>query len=307
MKAGLLRRSLHPVQLTNGPLSYRTPVPSRDGKQIFAVGTKARGELVRYDMNSKQFLPLLPGVAAFAPTFSNNGEWVAYTSYPDHVLWRSRSDGTEPLQLTFPPGQIFAPSISPDGKQVAYTTSAGAVRLISMDGGSPQTIVEKDSYGANWSPDGNLLVFTDPGGIQLFDLGTGKRSVVPGPAGLNVVRWVAEDTLVAATQDHKKLVVFDVKTQRWSDLVSPATGYVVNWAHSPDYKYVYYTTGGAEPMALRVRLADHEVETITSLKNLRRGTGPGGNTEISVAPDGSVVFTRNTGTQEIYALTVKWP
>ena len=85
------------------------------------------------------------------------------------------------------------------------------------------------------------------------------------------------------------------------------TGYVVNWAHSPDYKYVYYTTGGAEPMVLRVRLADHAVETITSLKGMLRGTGPGGNTEIGVAPDGSVVFTRNTGTQEIYALTVKWP
>jgi DNA-binding beta-propeller fold protein YncE len=88
---------------------------------------------------------------------------------------------------------------------------------------------------------------------------------------------------------------------------STTTGYVVNWAHSPDYKYVYYTTGGAEPMASRIRLADHQVETITSLKGLPRGTGPGGNTEISVAPDGSAVFTRNTGTQEIYALTVKWP
>jgi hypothetical protein len=76
---------------------------------------------------------------------------------------------------------------------------------------------------------------------------------------------VAEDMLVAATQDHKKLVVFDVKTQRWSDLISSTpTGYVVNWAHSPDYKYVYYTTGGAEPMAFRVRLADRGVETITS-------------------------------------------
>jgi Tol biopolymer transport system component len=308
MKARVLQRSRHPVQLTNGPLSYRTTVASRDGKQIFTVGMKSRGELVRYDVNSKQFVPLLPGVAAFDPTFSRDGQWVAYTVYPDYTLWRSRSDGTEPLQLTFSPAQVFAPSISPDGKQVAYTTSAGEIRLITMDGGSPQTIAEKDSYGANWSPDANLLVFGYSGGIQLFDLRTGKRSVIPGPQGLNDVRWVAEDTLVAATLDHKKLVVFDVKTQRWSDLVSStSTGYFVNWAHSPDYKYVYYTTGGAEPMALRVRLSDHEVETITSLKGLPRGTGPGGNTEMSVAPDGSPVFTRNTGTQEIYALTVKWP
>ena len=149
--------------------------------------------------------------------------------------------------------------------------------MISMDGGSPQTIAEKDFYGANWFPDGNLLVFSDFNSIHLFDLGTGKRSVVPGSEDLNIPRWIAEDMLVAATQDHKKLVVFDFKTQRWSDLVSSmTTGYVVNWAHSPDYKYVYYTTGGAEPMVLRVRLADHAVETITSLRDLPRGTGPGG-------------------------------
>ena len=60
-------------------------------------------------------------------------------------------------------------------------------------------------------------------------------------------------------------------------------------------------------MLLRVRLADRKVETITRLKGLLRATGPGGNTEISVAPDGSPVFTRDIGTQEIYALTVKWP
>jgi hypothetical protein len=114
--------------------------------------------------------------------------------------------------------------------------------------------------------------------------------------------------LVAATQDHKKLVIFDVKTQRWSDLVSATMpGYIGNWAHSPDYKYVYYTTAGVEPMVFRIRLADHQTETIASLKDLRLGTGPGGNTEIGVAPDGSAVFTRNTGSQEIYALTVKWP
>jgi len=61
------------------------------------------------------------------------------------------------------------------------------------------------------------------------------------------------------------------------------------------------------PQALRVRLADHQVEMITSLKDLHRATGSGGNTQISVAPDGSVVFTRDIGTQDIYALAVKWP
>jgi hypothetical protein len=70
---------------------------------------------------------------------------------------------------------------------------------------------------------------------------------------------------------------------------------------------VYYTTGGAEPQALRIRLADRKVETIASLKDLRRALSPDGNTQISVAPDGSAIFTRDIGTQEVYALSLKWP
>jgi hypothetical protein len=117
-------------------------------------------------------------------------------------------------------------------------------------------------------------------------------------------QWVSEDTLVAAPFNSSKLVLFNVKTQQWSDLVP---GKVFNWAHSPDYKYVYYTTGGAEPKAVRIRLSDHKVENIASLKDLRRALGPDGNSQISVAPDGSAIFTRDIGTEEIYALTLKWP
>ena len=113
---------------------------------------------------------------------------------------------------------------------------------------------------------------------------------------------------MASSRNSAKLEIFDVRTQRWSDLVpGKVPGSVINWAHSPDYQYVYYTTGGAEPKAVRIRLADHKVETIASLKDLRRALGPDGNTQISVAPDGSAVFTRDVGTQEIYALTLKWP
>jgi hypothetical protein len=59
---------------------------------------------------------------------------------------------------------------------------------------------------------------------------------------------------------------------------------------------------------MRIRLADRKVEEIASLKDLHRVVDPvDGDTQLSVAPDGSPVFTRDIGTQEIYALTVKWP
>ena len=109
MQTGIFHRSRKPIRLTNGPLSYSGARPSRDGKQIFAIGTKQRGELVRYDMKSHQFVPFLSGISAIDPTFSRDGQWVAYTSYPDHTLWRSRSDGTERMQLTYPPMEVCVP------------------------------------------------------------------------------------------------------------------------------------------------------------------------------------------------------
>jgi WD40 repeat protein len=313
MRPGFLQRVHQPIQLTNGPLSYTFPVMTGDGKQIFALGIKERGELVRFDVRANQFLPFLSGISAFNPTFSRDGNWVAYTSYPDHTLWRSRSDGSERLQLTYPPIQVYVPFISPDGKRVVYGNAKGEIYVISMDGGAPQRIVEKDAGAANWSPDGNVLVFTSGRDaahyeLQFLDLQTGKRSVVPNSRDLDGGQWVAENTIMATPDDGMKLMIFDVRAQQWSDLVpGKVPGSVVNWAHSLDYQYVYYTTGGAEPKAMRIRLADHNVETIASLKELRLAVGPDGNTQISVAPDGSAIFTRDVGTQEIYALTMKWP
>jgi WD40 repeat protein len=209
--------------------------------------------------------------------------------------------------------QVYYPFISPDGKRVVYGNVKGEIYVVSMDGGPPQRILEKDTCCATWSSDGNLLVFMNGRDaahleLQFLDLRTGKRSVVPDSRNLIGGQWVAENTLVATPRNHIKLMIFDVRTQQWSDLVpGKVPGSVVNWAHSPDYKYLYYTTGGAEPEALRIRLADHKVETITSLKDLPRALDPGGNTQISVAPDGSAIFTRDVGTQEVYALTLKRP
>jgi Tol biopolymer transport system component/tRNA A-37 threonylcarbamoyl transferase component Bud32 len=313
MRTGIFQRSRNPIRLTNGPLSYEGPVVSRDGKRIFAIGTKQRGEVVRYNLNSKQFQPFLSGISAFSPTFSSDGKWVAYTSYPDDTLWRSRSDGTDRLQLTYPPMRVQYPFISPGGKQVVYGNSDSETYVISMDRGVPQKVIASDSLAANWSPDGNLLVFTDthdPAHLQLqiLDLRTGARSVVPDSRGLVGGQWIAQDKLVARQLVTSRPMVFDMKTQKWSDLLpGPTPTIFVNWLHSPDYKYLYFATGGTDPQVSRVRLADRNAEIITRLKDLRQATGPDGNTQIGVAPDGSPVFTRDVGTQEIYALTLKWP
>lgn len=57
-------------------------------------------------------------------------------------------------------------------------------------------------------------------------------------------------------------------------MVGPGAGndteYIVNWLHSPEYKYLYISEGGAKREVLRFRVADGKSETIASLKDLAK-------------------------------------
>ncbi|HXN51762.1 MAG TPA: protein kinase [Candidatus Acidoferrum sp.] len=119
------RRSRAPLPLTTGPLNFSYPLPSRDGSKLFVIGTQPRGELVRYDAGSRRFLPFLSGIFASELDFSRDAQWVTYVRYPDNTLWRSRADGTDRLQLTYPPMQTHLPRWSPDGKQIAFLATQG--------------------------------------------------------------------------------------------------------------------------------------------------------------------------------------
>ncbi len=96
-------------------------------------------------------------------------------------------------------------------------------------------------------------------------------------------------------------------TEKWSAPISnPLWGGSGDWFRSPDYKFFYYTTTGPDPKLVRYRVADGYAEQVASLKDFDFALNFYA-TQASVAPDGSPVLTRNAGTQEIYALTVKWP
>ena len=121
-RVGLFRRARgEPTELTTGPLSYVSAVPSLDGKKLFAIGSQPRGELGRFNQKTQQFEPYLSGISADGVDFSKDGQWVTYVSYPEGSLWRSKADGSERLQLTFPPMQVILPRWSPDKKQIAFT------------------------------------------------------------------------------------------------------------------------------------------------------------------------------------------
>jgi Tol biopolymer transport system component len=88
---------------------------------LYVIGQQQRGEMVRYDGRSDQWVPYLSGISAEFLDFSPDGQWVAYVDFPEGALWRSRIDGSERLKLTGPPMQVLEPIWSSNGKQISFT------------------------------------------------------------------------------------------------------------------------------------------------------------------------------------------
>jgi eukaryotic-like serine/threonine-protein kinase len=321
--AGILQRqSSTPFQLTTGPLSFGTPVPSPDGRKLLAGGRQGRGELVRYDAPSHQFVPFLSGISAGELDFSRDGKWVTYVSYPDYALWRSRVDGSDPQQLTFPPMSADLPRWSPDGTQIAFVDSElgrpTRIFLVSPQGGTPQEVLpeSRNQVDPAWSPDGKQLAFgrigvvgsTEKLAIQIVDIRTHQVSIIPGSENLFSPRWSPDGQYLAALPvDSKKLVLYDFKTGKWSDWINEAEA-IGFPAWSRDGNDLYYDTILTDhPSFRRVKVGQTRSELVVDLKDLRRYAFTLVGTWIGLGPDGSALFVRDLSTDEIYSLDLELP
>ena len=307
-----------PVRLTSGPMSFNGPQPSADGKRIYAVGEQPRAELVRYDAKSGQFLPYLDGASIDNVSFSSDGRWLAYVTYPDGILWRSRVDGTQKRQLTpATPGGAFLPRWSPDGKQIAF--SAGApehpprLYVIPADGGTPRLLpgAEFSAVGASWMPDGDSIVFLDSNGtsvqaaVKMVNIKTLQVTAVPDSKNMFGATASPDGRYIAGVSvDSQNLMLFDFGTHKWTELLKMNVGWT-NW--SQDSKYIYFDSGLSEnPAFYRVRVADRKLERVADLKGFRRvvfawipWSG--------ITPDGAPLLLRDISSQEVYALDLDTP
>jgi Tol biopolymer transport system component len=307
-----------PVQLTSGPLSFTQLVPSLDGKRLFARGELRRGELVRYDATAGQFVTYLSGIPAQWADFSRDGAWVTYVAYPEDTLWRSRADGSERLQLSFPPMRAALPRWSPDGRRIAFMGKLPGkteqIYLVSAEGGIPEVLTPSEYNQGDpvWSPDGNRLVFglslnDKTAGIHMIDLRTKQVSMILGSEALFAPRWSPDGRyLVALSADSDNLMLYDLTAGKWEKLAEGMFGYP-NW--SRDGKYVYYEYYNAitgVPAIFRLRLSDRKIEPVVDLKNFARVYGAYGEWS-GLAPDDSVIALHAVGSQELYALDWQAP
>jgi len=311
------KTSSHPIKLTTGPLNFVEASSDKNSKRIFTIGWQARGEAVRYDARSEQFLPFLSGLSAEEIDFSPDGQWITYADIPDAILWRSRVDGSERLQLTYPPMRATLPRWSPDGKRIVFSAhqpgKPWGLALVSATSGGVQELLT-ESRGLSdptWSSDGRQIAFSGDSsedlGIRVLNVETHQTTTVPGSKGTFSPRWSPDGNYLAAlTGDSQKLMLFDFRTQTWATWVDEGRGIgFPNWSRDSQYLYFDWTFG-SEPSYRRVKLGEHKSEEVVSLKGLRRYFNAIGSWA-GITPDGAPLFIRDTSTQEIYALEMEWP
>jgi Tol biopolymer transport system component len=291
---------------------------------MYFVGGKDARELARYDSSLKQFIPYLSGISTREISFSRDGQWVAYVSFPGGVLWRSRVDGSERRQLTSRPLGGGAPQWSPDGMQIAFAArisgKAFGIFLVSSEGGTPEAVIGGDTYNAVnavWSPDGNSLLIardspatnerSEQGGIYEFDLKTKQQSLFPGSVGLGQPARSPDARYLAALNfDHRTIMLFDSHSGHWT-VLAKGTG-LSGLAWSSDNKWVYSqdVSGSSEQPIFRVRISDGKIERIATSTQIFRADVNGFNF-LGLAPDGSPLAALGRGTGDIYALDVDFP
>jgi Tol biopolymer transport system component len=319
-RTSFFSRRAQPVQLTQGPLNFWNPVPSRDGRKVFAVGDRQRGELVRYDPRSGQFVPYLSGISAHGVEFSRDGQWVAYSTYPDGALWRSRVDGSDRLLLSRPGLHASLPIWSPDGKRLLFAGIGGSARgqsissyLISADGGLAEPVPtpdDQDWAASSWSPDGGTLALWQPTAsvIQLLDLKTRRFSKLPGSEGLLGPQWSPDGRHMAAVSGAGfRALLYDFSSARWREVLAGSPDWPwPNWSH--DGRSLFFSEGSAR---VRVGIADGRREVVARFEGLRivpdAGNKMTGHNWVSQAPDDSVITLRDVSVQEIFALDWEAP
>ena len=310
-KTGLFGRvNGKPVRLTSSPIPLSSPLPSKDGKKLFVIGSTLHGTLSRYDRNLGEFVPFFSGLSAETTTFSKDGKWIAYVTYPVGSLWRSRIDGTDRLQLTDPPIHPLNPRWSPDGKQIVFwgyrKGTVDQIYTVAADGGTPQPLVQGNDVARrepNWSPNGDRILFEEvapnaPPVLRLLDLQTHRVSSIPESVGYTSPRWSPDGRhIVAMTRDARKMVLFDFQTGKWSDLIQTTIDFP-NW--SRDGQYIYFTHYADNPAILRIRISDRKLAQVANLRGFL--TTGFWRFWLGLDPEDAPLMLRDSGTEDVYSL-----
>jgi len=313
------RASSTPRQITDGPLDFAAPTTLPGGHRIFFIGGTDQWELLHAMPHSAAFTPLAQNLSTAAlAEFSRDGRWVAWLNASDSSLWRSRTDGSERIELTTPPLRIFNMKWSPDDRRLALMAKEPGrpwtIYLIDSEGGKLSPLLDEDRNEADpsWSPDGHSIVFGRPAdrmdtsgqpkAIYSVDLATRRVTEIPGSRGLFSPRLSPDGRYIAAMpMDQHAVMLYDFRAGRWSTLTTHGAG-DPTW--SQDGRYVYFQdfleTG--KPI-YRVEVPSGQIEQAATIDSLR----PIAATDyrlIGLAPGDLPVVSVRTSTVNLYQVNL---
>jgi Tol biopolymer transport system component len=238
---------ISPVQM-----DVEAVTPSRDSSGLFAIGRTPQGTMQSFDPKQKRWIPYLGGINASTMLVSPDKQWIAYTDYPRHFLWRSKPDGRERLQLN----SMFTwmPQWSPNSKEIAFTDGI-EIYKVAFDGGVPEKLTSEGQFeiSPSWWPDGKSIVFSDfpdPGhraGLKILDLASRMVWIMPNTQTFHVGIWAPDGKYMTAIASPPiRMVLYSAETGKWTDLKKFQTdpGFFV-W--SPDSKALYMLKLTPEP------------------------------------------------------------
>ncbi|MBE2227605.1 MAG: PD40 domain-containing protein [Ignavibacteria bacterium] len=171
-----------------------SPDFSPDGNWI----TFAVGQIFKIKTNGDSLTPLTNGGSNYFPSWSSDGEWIAYDSdYLDptgsKVIWKVKSDNSIRLDISqHGIGEWRTPSWSQDNLKIVYlryySGSSGETEISIMDSSGQNSYRLTNNINWDWypkySPQGNKILFTQQHeavvNYQLFTVnvdGTGKQRI----------------------------------------------------------------------------------------------------------------------------------
>lgn len=307
----------HPYQITNGPVSFSSPVVFADGKRLLAIGAHSRNLLYRYDPHQHAMFPFLPELSgATHVAFTADGKKVAWVSNSEGMLWASRLDGSQRIQLTSIPMQIYMMTWSPDGQKLAFmgkeAGKAWKIYSVSMDGSSAKMLQpeERSEADPSWSPDGHQIAFGRPTAymgeeaadkaISIIDLTSGKVTELQGSKGLFSPRWSPNGQYLAAiTLDQRKLRICNLATQQWTEI--PAIS-IDNPVWSADSRSIYYHSFMEPNLPIyKLDWQTRKQEKIFQLSDIQISDAADYSFQ-GVTPDGSPILAVSLWSADIYQL-----
>ncbi len=300
----------HIEQLTFGPLQVRGAAFGRGGQGLVVLASDVRRRLMRYDAKGSRFVPLLGGLQGGFLDYSWDGRSIAWVDANELTLWRSQSDGTQPLQLTTTSLVVGTVRWSPDGRKLAFVgkpdDSGPRVYVVSSDGGAPEPISPPEQgqvWDPGWLPDGKTVVWglVDAGGIHAFDLEKRRLSVLPRTDDLWFPKCSRQGLILAVTRSSSvsdAYWTYDTRTGQREDLGLPMNMAYPNFTR--DGQSVIGCAGSAGIYGFTLR--DRRLKKVADLGSLQTAALAYGDCWLGLDPEDRPIVLSDASTYELYAL-----